>query len=375
VREQSFDDELARLGARVDGLRDVDLGRAADRQARLEQKRAELQRAARERSRNASTSWVFARRHCVEECIYSRPAKHKITESLVTRPPPACVKVPVPRPMRSLDLPLPVLGFLAWAAVGLLACDGCRPAGPSAATGPTAPTSVDAGPPTARLYFVTDLAGALEPCGCTKDQLGGLDKFGAWARRGGEGEDAGRVPSLVAAAGPLFFMDEKLAPDHADQDRAKAETIARVLRRLDLAAFAPGLNDWDNGRAGLLQLANETGGRAIGNGADGAPFVSSVVRDIGGLKIGFVGYAPPGPGAPDASGPAETPQQAVLRGAEEAKAPRRERPRCAQPRWDGAKPSGSPTPCRTSRPSSSARPKRTAMPTPRRHRRSAWATS
>jgi len=221
--------------------------------------------------------------------------------------------------MRSLDLPLPVLGFLAWAAVGLLACDGCRPAGPSAATGPTAPTSVDAGPPTARLYFVTDLAGALEPCGCTKDQLGGLDKFGAWARRGGEGEDAGRVPSLVAAAGPLFFMDEKLAPDHADQDRAKAETIARVLRRLDLAAFAPGLNDWDNGRAGLLQLANETGGRAIGNGADGAPFVSSVVRDIGGLKIGFVGYAPPGPGAPDAPGPAETPQQAVLRGAGEAK--------------------------------------------------------
>jgi len=221
--------------------------------------------------------------------------------------------------MRSSDLPLSLLGLLAWAAVGLLACDGCRPAGPSGATGPTAPAPVDAGPPTARLYFLTDLAGALEPCGCTKDQLGGLDKFGAWVRRGGEGQDAGRVPSLVAAAGPLFFMEEKLAPDHADQDRAKAETIARVLRRLDLAAFAPGLNDWDIGGAGLLQLANETGGRAIGNGADGAPFVSSVVRDVGGLKIGFVGYAPPGPGAADASGPAETPEQGVLRGAEEAR--------------------------------------------------------
>src|SRR5690242_618061 len=53
------------------------------------------------------------------------------------------------------------------------ACSGCRTA--SSPKGPA-----EAGNPTIRLYLVSDLAGALEPCGCTKDQLGGLDHFGAW---------------------------------------------------------------------------------------------------------------------------------------------------------------------------------------------------
>src|SRR6476659_9517154 len=53
------------------------------------------------------------------------------------------------------------------------ACRGCR-----TAASPRGPA--EAGIPTVRLYLVSDLAGALEPCGCTKDQLGGLDHFGAW---------------------------------------------------------------------------------------------------------------------------------------------------------------------------------------------------
>jgi hypothetical protein len=221
--------------------------------------------------------------------------------------------------MRYLDLRLSALAFLACAAVALAACEGCRPAGPAASTQPSAPLTSDAGTPSVRLYFVSDLAGALEPCGCTKDQLGGLDKFGAWVLRGGGGTDAGRLPSLVAAAGPLFFMDPKLAADHADQDRAKAATIARVLRRLDLAAFAPGLNDWVTGRAGLVQLASEAGASIVG-GPTGAPFVASVVRDAGGLKVGFVGYSAADPAGPDAAASAaETPAQAVRAGVEEAK--------------------------------------------------------
>jgi hypothetical protein len=217
--------------------------------------------------------------------------------------------------MRHLDLRLSALGFLASAAVGLGACEGCRPAAP-AATQTSPPPAVDPGPPSVRLYLLSDLAGALEPCGCTKDQLGGLDKFGAWVLSSTRTGDSGRVPSLVAAAGPLFFMDEKLNADHAAQDQAKAETIARVMRRLDLAAFAPGLNDWASGRAGLVRLANEAGA-AIVVGLDGAPFVSSVVRDAGRLKVGFVGYAPEDLGARgDAA--AETAEQAVRRGADEA---------------------------------------------------------
>jgi len=215
--------------------------------------------------------------------------------------------------MRHLDLRLSALAFLAGAAVGLAACEGCRPAGPAAVTQPSAPPAADPGAPSVRLYFVSDLAGALEPCGCTRDQLGGLDKFGAWVLR-----SAAAGSFLVAAAGPLFFMDPKLTTDHAGQDRAKAETIARVLHRLDLAAFAPGLNDWADGRAGLVQLASEAGAAIVGR-ADEAPFVSSVVRDLGGLKVGFVGVAPADAAGGDAAAATETPEQAVRRGADAAK--------------------------------------------------------
>jgi 2',3'-cyclic-nucleotide 2'-phosphodiesterase (5'-nucleotidase family) len=189
-------------------------------------------------------------------------------------------------------------------------------------------TAPDVGPSTLRLYLVTDLAGALEPCGCTKDQLGGIDHFGAWIRQ----SDAGTRSSLVAAAGPVFFMDPTLSAERADQDRAKAGTIASVFHTLDLAAFAPGQNDWADGSAALAKLAGSAGAAAIvaarPAAAPSPPFVSVAVRDVGGLKVGFVGYGQPqaarasadgGPsaGTPPAEGP--SPAEAVKQGVEEAR--------------------------------------------------------
>jgi hypothetical protein len=89
---------------------------------------------------------------------------------------------------------------------------------------------------------------------------------------------------MVASAGPLFFMDDKLEGDRADQDRIKAQTIAHVLHGLGFAAFAPGTNDWDDGREGLDRLA-QASGAALVLGDGGA-----IVREVGGIKIGFVGY-------------------------------------------------------------------------------------
>src|SRR5438477_10696274 len=77
------------------------------------------------------------------------------------------------------------------ASAALAACEGCRttqggPGGSGSATSASSSGSSgaagQAGPPSVRLYFVSDLAGALEPCGCTKDQLGGLDHAAAWMR-------------------------------------------------------------------------------------------------------------------------------------------------------------------------------------------------
>ncbi|MEP7121508.1 MAG: hypothetical protein ABJE95_11380, partial [Byssovorax sp.] len=59
------------------------------------------------------------------------------------------------------------LAFAILAAGGVAACEGCRT--PPATNGTT---GVAAGKPTLRLYVTSTIAGALEPCGCSKDQLG-----------------------------------------------------------------------------------------------------------------------------------------------------------------------------------------------------------
>jgi hypothetical protein len=193
-------------------------------------------------------------------------------------------------------------------ALGLAACEGCRSGTPawglrSAETEP--------GPPTVRLYLLTDLAGALEPCGCTKDQLGGLDHFGAWLRR----ERTQVAAAAVASAGPLFFMDEKLQGERADQDRIKAETIAHVLRGLGFAAFAPGANDWADGPAGLTKLANASGATPlVGDDDAPPPFARESLRDIGGVKVGFVGF-----GQGSEATPTRNVEERIARGVEAAK--------------------------------------------------------
>jgi 2',3'-cyclic-nucleotide 2'-phosphodiesterase (5'-nucleotidase family) len=193
---------------------------------------------------------------------------------------------------------------LAWPALGLAACEGCRSTGASPAAVPSAVPPSGALSPTARLYLVTDLAGALEPCGCTKDQLGGLDHFGAWVKK----EGAQAPHALVASSGPLFFMDDELRGDRADQDRIKAETIARVFRGLDFAAFAPGRNDWDDGAGGLAKLAATSGGAVVLTSG------KAVVREVGGIAVGFVGFGQTADEAPAASA-----EDVVKRGVEDAK--------------------------------------------------------
>ncbi len=108
------------------------------------------------------------------------------------------------------------LATVALCALGIAACQGCRS---SSTPVSSPPAGTDLGPPTLRLYLLTDLAGALEPCGCTKDQLGGIDHLGAWIRQSGAAAPTG----LVASAGPLFFMDPALDAERADQDRTKAD--------------------------------------------------------------------------------------------------------------------------------------------------------
>lgn len=181
-------------------------------------------------------------------------------------------------------------GFLSVAATafGLLAaCDGCRLNGKN---GTVAANQV--GTPTLRVYFLSDLAGAIEPCGCQKDMLGGLAQFGALVAA-----EKTKAPSaVIAAAGPLFFPEETLPKSRVEQDTWKAEALASGLKNLGLTAFAPGLNDWSAGAPQLAKLRESSGGALLGanlGGDKAAGAVSRTTRELGGVKVAFLGVSVP----------------------------------------------------------------------------------
>ncbi|HEX4340122.1 MAG TPA: multiheme c-type cytochrome [Polyangiaceae bacterium] len=152
--------------------------------------------------------------------------------------------------------------------------------------------------PTLRLYVLSTVAGALEPCGCTKDQLGGVDHAAAFIHSG-----AAKAPrSLVVGAGPMLFLDPKSEPSRATQDLWKAEALATSLGDLGLSAWAPGANDWAAGDAELARLDGLSRAELLAGNLHGAPSTMKATRivEVGGYKVGLAGVSDPtGPfGAP-----------------------------------------------------------------------------
>ncbi len=183
---------------------------------------------------------------------------------------------------------------LAMGLVTLTACDGCRPPSGEPTRPPDGNASQATDRPTVRLYLVSDLAGALEPCGCVKDQLGGMDHFGALVRA----EEAAAPAYATLSAGPLFFMDPDLTPEKRGQDVAKAETIAQALSTLHLAGFSPARNEWAAGAETLDGLRKASGApllfaNAVGDAVANAPRTATAVKEIGGVKVGLLGVAAP----------------------------------------------------------------------------------
>jgi hypothetical protein len=167
---------------------------------------------------------------------------------------------------------------------GLAACHGCHAPAP---TGPVVTTATEAAP-TLRVYFVSDLSGAIEPCGCVKDQLGGLDHAAAWI----DGQKAAAPSSLLVTAGPTFFMDPILEKDHRSQDVAKAEALASALQHLGFAGSAPAANDWAAGATELAKLGQQSGAALLEanvRGDAGAPLLPMRIVSVDALRVGLIG--------------------------------------------------------------------------------------
>jgi hypothetical protein len=153
---------------------------------------------------------------------------------------------------------------------------------------PTPPAAEPARAASLRLVLISSVAGALEPCGCVKDMLGGVNHAAAYLRK------PGAPPTLVLASGPLLFADPTLSAERRSQDEWKAEALARSLGGMGLKAWAPGANDF---AAGFATLGRLTEGGPLPLAANlrssEGSLLPNAVFQVGGVKVGVAGVSLP----------------------------------------------------------------------------------
>jgi hypothetical protein len=169
-----------------------------------------------------------------------------------------------------------------------------------------APSSAERPAPSVRLYLVSGIAGALEPCGCVNDMLGGVSHFAALLK-----SDA--APNrLVLGAGPMLFKDPVLDPKQKDQDLIKARALADVLAGIGMSGWAPGANDFAGGGELLSAVTQDRLALFSGN-LTGPSFSAGRVFEVGGERIGVAGVTAPRRAGLEPSGVSE-PRAALVAG-------------------------------------------------------------
>ncbi len=158
------------------------------------------------------------------------------------------------------------------------------------------PVARPAGPP--RLLVLSALNGYVEPCGCTVElTLGGIDRIAALIEA-----ERQRGPTAVLMVGATLF-DPHVDDAHlADQEAAKAEVLARALRRIGVDVVVPTRTELKYGGPVLSPL-RETWPwpDATVNVPGGQPRTLT----LGDVRVGVFGLADPGAGATPAGAPTD----------------------------------------------------------------------
>jgi hypothetical protein len=213
--------------------------------------------------------------------------------------------------------PRALVGALAALSLSTaLSCNGRRPPSPPAVT-PERPRATPEAPLALRLYYLVDLDGYFEPCGCNSRPLGGIDRLARFI----DGERERAPHHLLVASGDLLFRDPHLDPRMVYQETRKAESLVPILDRIGLAAYAPGPSDYVRGEGEFQRLTNGQQAAALAANAPAgrAPFRATLLREVNGVKVGIVGVADfrpssdsPAPAtAPPTSDPVESARTAV----------------------------------------------------------------
>lgn len=177
----------------------------------------------------------------------------------------------------------------------LVAPWGCRN-GDRAASSPKAGSAVkQAGAGwtpsrSAELFFSTEVSGYVEPCGCTLEPLGGLQRLATVLSQS-------TVEHGLVDAGDLLF------PDHLDdltreQHLLKSHIMARAYRQMGALAINVAPADLQAGPEHLLALQQEGAVPLVSanvrpKGSHGPEIARSFMRTLGGIRFGITGVATP----------------------------------------------------------------------------------
>jgi cytochrome c554/c'-like protein len=168
--------------------------------------------------------------------------------------------------MRARTTPL-VTTILGVAAAMLTVAD-CRAAG--------------AGDRKLTIFYTAEIHGTLEPCGCTSDPLGDIARYAMLVREAAA--KGGAV--LVLDAGGLSYPESGTKKSQAT-DAMRARFLAAELGKL--GPFAAGLAETDL-RGGPADVAPP---RLAVNLPPSPALTPSVVKTLGGIKVGVFGVADP----------------------------------------------------------------------------------
>ncbi len=180
-------------------------------------------------------------------------------------------------------------------AVASIACSGGSPAAPAASAVPEV-IPAELGTPDLRLLVITDLRGALQPCGCTSRPLGGIDRLAAALAAA----RADHPDALFLAAGELFAgaTEPSELPGAETQDQWRTELLADLLSDFDLAAGVPGPRDVERGPARLLALRERARFPMLGAGVTFDATDAAASAAAGATAPDAAPPAPPAPPAP-----------------------------------------------------------------------------
>lgn len=140
------------------------------------------------------------------------------------------------------------------------------------------------------IYFTTEVSGYVEPCGCTTEPLGGIQRLATVVA-------GGRTARALVDAGNLLFPAKPFPAVEKEQHVLKARMLARVYRHLGAVAMNVAEAELSNSAGFLKDLQREGAVPLVSANVrpmNGGPSVArSFLRNVGGIKVGVTGVATP----------------------------------------------------------------------------------